>query len=138
MIYYNCTRTKCFACNYILDRSIRRTRKVCYCISRFEIRRNTFHRIAFSGRTRPNDSSRLSLLLHPSRWFIQVSIKVQDDNNNLRLLNSSVDHLNEYCMIFYYYRCRKSGWPLCGPTCEKAVAHNAEVVVPSQTGTKCE
>ena len=30
-------------------------------------------------------------------------------------------------------RCRKSGWPLCGPECEAKVAHNAEVVIPHQT-----
>ena len=32
-----------------------------------------------------------------------------------------------------FRRCRKSGWPLCGPKCEAKVAHNAEVVIPHQT-----
>jgi len=30
------------------------------------------------------------------------------------------------------YKCQRSGWPLCGPTCAKAVAKNPEVVIPSQ------
>ena len=30
------------------------------------------------------------------------------------------------------YKCPRSGWPLCGPTCSKAIAKNPEVVVPSQ------
>ena len=33
----------------------------------------------------------------------------------------------------FAYRCRKSGWPLCGPACEAKVAHNPEVVIPHQT-----
>ena len=37
-------------------------------------------------------------------------------------------------MIFFKFRCRKSGWPLCGAKCEKKVKHNPEVVVPHQTG----
>ena len=32
------------------------------------------------------------------------------------------------------YLCRKSGWPVCGPKCEKAVEKNPEVVIPHQTG----
>jgi len=31
------------------------------------------------------------------------------------------------------YLCRKSGWPVCGPKCEKAVEKNPEVVIPHQT-----
>jgi len=30
------------------------------------------------------------------------------------------------------YKCPRSGWPLCGPTCAKAVQKNPEVVVPTQ------
>ena len=30
------------------------------------------------------------------------------------------------------YKCPRSGWPLCGPTCSKAIAKNPEVVVPAQ------
>lgn len=46
---------------------------------------------------------------------------------------------NPVCLYCYTpadgsFKCRKSGWPLCGPTCEKAVAKNPEVVVPHQTG----
>ena len=37
-------------------------------------------------------------------------------------------------MIFFLFRCRKSGWPLCGAKCEKKVKHNPEVVIPHQTG----
>ena len=33
------------------------------------------------------------------------------------------------------YLCRKSGWPVCGPKCEKAIEKNPEVVIPHQTGT---
>lgn len=35
-------------------------------------------------------------------------------------------------------RCGKSGWPVCDAKCEKAIARNPEVVVPHQTGSKCE
>ena len=35
--------------------------------------------------------------------------------------------------LTHFRRCRKSGWPLCGPECEAKVAHNAEVVIPHQT-----
>jgi hypothetical protein len=31
------------------------------------------------------------------------------------------------------YLCRKSGWPVCGPKCEKKIEHNPEVVIPHQT-----
>lgn len=41
--------------------------------------------------------------------------------------------LNCYTPVDGSYKCRKSGWPLCGPKCEKAVEHNAEVVIPHQT-----
>jgi hypothetical protein len=30
------------------------------------------------------------------------------------------------------YKCPKSGWPLCGPTCAKKVEHNPEVIIPAQ------
>ncbi len=30
-------------------------------------------------------------------------------------------------------RCRRSGWPLCGPECESACSRNPEVVIPAQT-----
>ena len=40
--------------------------------------------------------------------------------------------------MILYNRCAKSGWPLCGPLCAKAVAHNAEVVVPSQCEARFE
>jgi len=30
------------------------------------------------------------------------------------------------------YKCPKSGWPLCGPSCSKKVEHNPEVVIPAQ------
>ena len=36
--------------------------------------------------------------------------------------------------IFCSFRCRKSGWPVCGPKCEKRIEHNPEVVIPHQTG----
>ena len=32
------------------------------------------------------------------------------------------------------FRCRKSGWPVCGQKCEKKIEHNPEVVIPHQTG----
>ena len=35
--------------------------------------------------------------------------------------------------LMFSCRCRKSGWPLCGPACEAKVAHNPEVVIPHQT-----
>ena len=38
--------------------------------------------------------------------------------------------------IFCLFRCRKSGWPVCGPKCEKKIEHNPEVVIPHQTGNK--
>ena len=50
----------------------------------------------------------------------------------------SISDLHTYygCLIswFFLFRCRKSGWPLCGAKCEKKVKHNPEVVVPHQTG----
>jgi len=36
------------------------------------------------------------------------------------------------------FKCARSGWPLCGPECAKAVAHNPEVVVPAQVDAKFE
>jgi len=30
------------------------------------------------------------------------------------------------------YKCPKSGWPLCGPSCAKLVSKNVEVVIPTQ------
>jgi len=36
------------------------------------------------------------------------------------------------------YKCPKSGWPLCGPECAKAVAHSPEVVVPAQVDAQFE
>jgi len=39
-----------------------------------------------------------------------------------------------YYFHLLIFRCRKSGWPLCGPKCEKAIQGNPEVVVPHQTG----
>lgn len=41
--------------------------------------------------------------------------------------------LHCYVPVDGSFKCRKSGWPLCGPTCEKAVAKNPEIVVPHQT-----
>jgi len=41
--------------------------------------------------------------------------------------------LDCYAPVDGSFCCRKSGWPLCGPTCEKAVAKNPEVVIPHQT-----
>ncbi|XP_059097587.1 SET domain-containing protein SmydA-8-like isoform X2 [Tigriopus californicus] len=38
-----------------------------------------------------------------------------------------------YELVDGTYKCKKSGWPLCGPQCEAKVAHNPEVVIPSQT-----
>ena len=38
--------------------------------------------------------------------------------------------------IFCLFSCRKSGWPVCGPKCEKKIEHNPEVVIPHQTGNK--
>ena len=32
----------------------------------------------------------------------------------------------------FKYLCVRSGWPLCGPTCAKAVQKNPEVLVPVQ------
>ena len=42
--------------------------------------------------------------------------------------------LHCYTPVDGSFKCRKSGWPLCGPTCEKAVSGNPEVVIPQQTG----
>lgn len=42
--------------------------------------------------------------------------------------------LHCYTPVDGSFKCRKSGWPLCGPTCEKAVAGNPEIVIPHQTG----
>lgn len=36
------------------------------------------------------------------------------------------------------YKCPKSGWPLCGPTCAKKVENSPEVVIPSQCDAKFE
>jgi len=41
------------------------------------------------------------------------------------------------CLLCYTpvdgsYKCPKSGWPLCGPTCAKRVEHNPEVIIPAQ------
>lgn len=41
--------------------------------------------------------------------------------------------LNCYNLVDGSYKCRKSGWPLCGPRCEKAVQGNPEIVIPHQT-----
>jgi len=36
------------------------------------------------------------------------------------------------------YKCPKSSWPLCGPTCAKQVSKNPEVVIPSQCDAQFE
>jgi len=41
--------------------------------------------------------------------------------------------LSCYVPVDGKFLCGKSGWPLCGPKCEKAVKGNAEVVIPHQT-----
>ena len=45
-----------------------------------------------------------------------------------------ITNQNKLFTFALHHRCRKSGWPLCGPKCEAAVSHNPEVVVPNQTG----
>ena len=40
--------------------------------------------------------------------------------------------LGRYVPVDGSYKCPRSGWPMCGPTCAKASLRNPEVVVPSQ------
>jgi len=46
--------------------------------------------------------------------------------------------LDCYTPVDGSYKCPKSGWPLCGPTCAKKVAKNPEVIVPAQCEAKFE
>jgi len=46
--------------------------------------------------------------------------------------------LHCYTPVDGSFKCPKSGWPLCGPSCASKVAHNAEVVVPTQCDAKFE
>jgi len=41
--------------------------------------------------------------------------------------------LSCYTPVDGSYKCPNSGWPLCGPACNKLVVKNPEVVVPAQT-----
>jgi len=41
--------------------------------------------------------------------------------------------LDCYAPVNGSYLCRKSGWPVCAPKCEKKIEHNPEVVIPHQT-----
>lgn len=69
-------------------------------------------------------------MLRPGRRQLQVP---QVEDRLTKNISCKLKNIFRYSEnISFKYLCVRSGWPLCGPTCAKAVQKNPEVLVPVQ------